>query len=918
MWQEEKKDSVIIRLALSLALATTPLTANLLVSAPVSAESAPDVTTFPQPQTVENGTIVRIDGSINLAMINQSLKDNFEKQFSGTQVELGVNGTDAALKALLDGKIDIAAIARGLTPEEKLQGLEQVRLRREKIAIIVGANNPFQGSLTSEQFAKIFRGEITDWSELGGKSGKIRFIDHPSTSDTRNSFRDYPVFKSGEFSTGTNAIQVSEDKAAQIIKQLGTDGISYVIANQVSQLQDVRTLKVQEISPDSSKYPFSQPLVYVYKQNPSPGVASFLGFTNAPVGQKTIDAARDAEASAIAASALQMLTTETPTTVTPEATPAPTTLPTTANAGNEQQFVNPVENNPVGDRNVIFLMLLLLLPVIGLGGFLAWWLRGRKQSKDSLETSTSSTTIPPTTSAEYTIIPPINNTASTNGKSHLAQNTTTIISNTEENFTEAETFIGSLATLTAKETNTTAGNTNNLDTLAETIALDCGEVVWDTEAPVAVVNTPYPSVPNFPEIPFDIELPTDEFTGSLSELLNEPALLSHQESSTSLSELLDEPESTSNQNGTTLFSEVIDSSDTESSTSLSELLDVLVNSPNAESNTSLLNSLSTTAGKSNKEFSTSLSELLGLLPAELELEPVTEESTHSELELSDELGDIFNILADEAEIKANVSAEVSSGLSIPSHLPQLTTEQSALNTSAEIEDLASTDSIQDYASSDLQEQTNIPETASLLEDLQEQTNFLETPSLSDINENSSIVFTPRTPKWAYVSWYVSESQQEVLRKKGATLLAVRLYDTTGIDLSYQIPQLVQQYECEEATHDCYVAIPISNRDYITEIGYVTNNTWLCLARSGTVRIFQRPSADFWFVADTELVIHGATEPGATVTIDGHIIKPQSDGTFQFRVPFSDRLLNYLLTATSINGEQTRTIHKKFSQESSES
>ncbi|MEA5553618.1 substrate-binding domain-containing protein [Anabaena cylindrica UHCC 0172] len=902
MWQEEKKDSVIIRLALSLALATTPLTANLLVSAPVLAESAADVNTFPQPQTVENGTIVRIDGSINLATINQSLKDNFEKQFSGTQVELGVNGTDAALKALLDGKIDIAAIARGLTPEEKLQGLEQVRLRREKIAIIVGANNPFQGSLTSEQFAQIFRGEITDWSELGGKSGKIRFIDHPSTSDTRNSFRDYPVFKSGEFSTGANAIQVSEDKTAEIIKQLGTDGISYVIANQVSQLQDVRTLKVQEISPDSSKYPFSQPLVYVYKQNPSSAVASFLGFTTAPVGQKTIDAARDAEASAIAASALQMLTTETSTSVTPEAIPVPNT---TANAGNEQQFVNPVENN----RNVIFLMLLSLLPVVGLGGFLTWWLRKRKRSKDSLETSISSTTIPPSTSDEYSIIPPVNNAAITNGTSHLAQNTTTIVSNTEEHLTltEAETLESSLVSVTAKETNTIEGNTNNLDTSAETIALDCGEVVWDTEAPVAVVNTPYPSVPNFPEIVFDIELPTDEFTGSLSELLNEPAVLSHQESSTSLSELLDEPASTSHQNGTNSFSEVIsllaDSSNTESSTSLSELLDVLVNSPNAESNTSLLNSLTATTAKSNKESSTSLSELLGLLPAELDLELVTEESTNSEFELSDELGDIFNTLADEAEFKADLTEEASSSLSIPSHRPQLTTDQSPLNTIAEIEDLASIDSIQDYALSDLQGQSNISEAASSL----------------DIDANSSIVFTPRTPKWAYVSWYVSESQKEVLRKKGGTLLAVRLYDTTDIDLSYQIPQLVQQYECEEATHDCYVAIPTSNRDYITEIGYVTDsNAWMRLARSGTVRIFQRPSADFWFVADTELVIHGATEPGATVTIDGHIIKPKSDGTFQFRVPFSDRLLNYLLTATAINGEQSRTIHKKFSQESSES
>jgi phosphate transport system substrate-binding protein len=146
MWQQEKKDSVIVNLALSLALATTPLVANLFVLAPAQAQSTSDVTTFPLPQTVEDGTKVRIDGSTSLVMINQSLKDTFEKQFSGTQVEVGVNGADAALKALLEGKIDIAAIARDLTPAEKAQGLEKVLLHREKIAIIVGANNPFQGS----------------------------------------------------------------------------------------------------------------------------------------------------------------------------------------------------------------------------------------------------------------------------------------------------------------------------------------------------------------------------------------------------------------------------------------------------------------------------------------------------------------------------------------------------------------------------------------------------------------------------------------------------------------------------------------------------------------------------------------------------------------------------------------------------
>ncbi|WP_411268016.1 DUF4912 domain-containing protein [Nostoc sp. PA-18-2419] len=190
--------------------------------------------------------------------------------------------------------------------------------------------------------------------------------------------------------------------------------------------------------------------------------------------------------------------------------------------------------------------------------------------------------------------------------------------------------------------------------------------------------------------------------------------------------------------------------------------------------------------------------------------------------------------------------------------------------------------------------------------------------LVDAEPESAIVFTPRTPKWAYVSWYISPNQKQVLRQQGASHLAIRVYDVTQIDLSYQTPQLVQQYECEEVASDRFVAIPVSDRDYMAEIGYVTDgDRWLPIARSANIRVFSRPHGDFWFVADAELIIHGATEPNTTVAIGGNTIKIKPDGTFHLRLPFSDGLMDYLITVAA-DGESTRTIHKKFSQETSES
>ncbi|WZI66381.1 MAG: DUF4912 domain-containing protein [Gloeotrichia echinulata IR180] len=328
MWQQQKKDSSIVSLALLLALATIPTAGHIFVSTSVWAQSA-TATSFPLPQTVENGTIIRIDGSSSLATINQNLKESFEKQFSGTKVEVATNGTDAALQALQDGKIDIAAIGRGLTKEEKARGLELVRLRREKIAIIVGADNPFQGSLTTRQFAKIFRGEITNWSQVGGPDQQIRLIDRPATSETRNTFRNYPVFKTADFATGANATQIAEDNTTEIVKQLGKDGISYAVANQVSKLPGVRVVQLHQTLANNPRYPFSQPLVYAYKKNPSKGTAGFIGFAIAQPGKQAIESARVAEATAIANTGSQLLAVTTIATPTTEATTAAIATPTT-------------------------------------------------------------------------------------------------------------------------------------------------------------------------------------------------------------------------------------------------------------------------------------------------------------------------------------------------------------------------------------------------------------------------------------------------------------------------------------------------------------------------------------------------------------------------------------------------------------
>ncbi|MGF1935169.1 MAG: DUF4912 domain-containing protein [Nostoc sp. ChiQUE02] len=1207
MWKQEKKDTSIVRLILWVALATTPMAATLMVSEPILAQSTPETPSFALPQTVQNGSVVRIDGSGSLGAINQSLKENFEKQFSGTKVEVAANGTDKALKDLLDGKVDIVAMGRGLTPAEKAQGLEQVRLRREKIAIVVGADNPFKQSLTSRQFARIFRGQITNWSQLGAPSGKIRLIDRPNTSETRDTFRTYPAFKTAEFATGANATQVTEDNTAEIIKQLGKDGISYVLANQVSKLKGVRVLQLHQALPDDDRYPFSQPLVYVYKKNPSLTTVDFLGFTLAPPGQKAIEQARTAEAEAIATSVSQPAVTASPNAqTTPAATPSPNA---TTSVFGEQPFVAaaPSQSSPIVNRET---PIWLLLPVffLSVAGGVLWWVMGRRSlPAEKTDNLPESNPHPPSPEDGETAVldastdPSINgamleeqpvphfqeqetpdrtpfniyaqtqsdlaeNAAhgtsnlvqeATNGTSNLYEGTSGVANGSQNNNLGAAALTGGAALATGIGAATWSAFTNKeteTDAIDETVEPnnypdidppESDQVEWDIEAPAAVVNTSYPHLANIPEEISDVTVPPTKLTdvtSGTSDFGYWDTAISEDEGDDELQAELNWLESITSTEDTASVDEFpltesgevaanVEPSATQTSSLIDfpelpeDILNVIADAaeptidlPKQESpaeptvgegaaeDSTDLTAAALAAGAGMGAWATTLaSDAQGQTDTTVDNEPIAAE-TATGLVDADEESNI--VLTPDTYTSAHVSWEISeakkaalrqqggykllvrlydvTGIDLSYQSPHLVKQYESEETAddglvdipltdrdyiAEIGYIADGDAyggelrwlfiarsaivrvfspvhpdpivdeveIADETDVDFvdaeeeigEEESSLvltPRTSQWAEvsweisetkklalrqqggyqlvvrlydvtgiDMSYQSpqfvqqyeceetahdRFVEIPisdrdyiaeigyvadgnrwlfiaesaivrvfssahtdatvenvaltsetenvaltsetaiDLVDVEESSeeesSIELTPRTPKWAYVSWYISKAQNEALHQQGGSQLVVRLYDVTGIDLSYQSPQLVQQYECEEVARDRFVAIPVSDRDYMVEIGYIADgDLWLLIARSANVRVFSRSHEDFWFVADAELIIHGATQPNTTVNIGGHSIKIKPDGTFHLRLPFSDGLMDYLITVAA-DGESTRTIHKKFSQQTSES
>lgn len=266
----------------------------------------PELTpSFMQPEALPEGTTLTIEGSSSMGVITRSLLQQFEQAYPGTSVTLIEQPADPALQNLLAQNTDLAAIGRPLTEAEKAQGLAAVSVSREKIAVIVGNENPFQGDIDSTTFVQIFRGDITNWSELGGPDRPIRLIDRPATSDTRRAFGDYALF-GGNLTAGSTAESITADSTADVVDALGADGIGYAIASQVLDQDNVRVLSMHSTLPDDPRYPYSQPRNYVYVQSATlpARVEAFLAFATNPAGQEAVARAKAAEAADVAAAEL--------------------------------------------------------------------------------------------------------------------------------------------------------------------------------------------------------------------------------------------------------------------------------------------------------------------------------------------------------------------------------------------------------------------------------------------------------------------------------------------------------------------------------------------------------------------------------------------------------------------------------------
>ena len=188
---------------------------------------------------------VATDGSTSMEKVIGALGEAFQND-TGISFAYNPTGSGSGIKAVQEGRCDIGLSSRDLKDAEKEAGLTGTVLAYDGIAIIVNPENPVS-DLSVESIAKIYTGEITNWSEVGGNDVEIVLIGREAGSGTRDGFesitdtKDACKYRQELTSTGDVITTVSQNPAAigyasvasvkSTVKTLTVDGVSATEAN---------------------------------------------------------------------------------------------------------------------------------------------------------------------------------------------------------------------------------------------------------------------------------------------------------------------------------------------------------------------------------------------------------------------------------------------------------------------------------------------------------------------------------------------------------------------------------------------------------------------------------------------------------------------------------------------------------------
>lgn len=234
-----------------------------------------------------SGTVAT-DGSTSMEKVIGYLSEAYMEENSDVKITYNPTGSGSGIQAVQEGRCDIGLSSRNLKDEEA-KDLKGTVVAIDGIAIIVNPQNPI-ADLTIEQIASLYKGEITNWEEIGGYDAPVVLIGREAASGTRDGF---------ESITDTeDACKYSQEltSTGDVVQTVASNPNAIGYASLASVKDTVKAIDVEGVTPttetiQNGTYKVQRNFVFVTKKNKElTGAAkSFFDFATSAAADELIE-----------------------------------------------------------------------------------------------------------------------------------------------------------------------------------------------------------------------------------------------------------------------------------------------------------------------------------------------------------------------------------------------------------------------------------------------------------------------------------------------------------------------------------------------------------------------------------------------------------------------------------------------------
>ncbi len=242
------------------------------------------------------GNTITIKGSDTLVRLGQRWAEEYMKEKPEVIIQVSGGGSGTGIAALLNGTTDICEASRDMKAKEyklaekKGIDIQRISVALDGIAVFLHEKNPVK-ELSFAQLQGIYTGNISNWSEVGGRDKRIILYGRENNSGTYAFFKEH-VLSKGEYSEYTQTLPGTAavvNAVSKDVNGIGYGGIAWAKGVKFAAIKKTETDTAVEPSVETvsnGSYPISRELYWFFNGQPTGEVKALVNWALSAKGQK--------------------------------------------------------------------------------------------------------------------------------------------------------------------------------------------------------------------------------------------------------------------------------------------------------------------------------------------------------------------------------------------------------------------------------------------------------------------------------------------------------------------------------------------------------------------------------------------------------------------------------------------------------